>query len=185
MTEYVGFFPGNAQFFPKFSRRRGTAIPPAYTAHDTKTRKDHFLLSSHCRRLLLRSQFSERRYPGARYHGVPVTFCHCQQLCFASTTLLRGHSLNPSFLPFYFFFTSFVSMSPTIFLPLSYSHARTHAHSIAFFPFLLSKTRVTTHRRAPARPAPIASENQTGALRSGFGERASERIRNPRGVSLS
>lgn len=154
--------------------------------------RDHFLpVLPHCLGAtagsffpLSSAQFSERRYPGARHAVLAVTFCHCQQLRFCfhhfiiDTPLipfLPSLSLSLSFsIPF---FTSAVNIRSPLFHPLSFSHAHTHAHAVAFFPF------PTVEKRADilgTRGQFDRERNQRGtrerfeALRSGFGERASE-----------
>lgn len=110
-------------------------------------------------------------------------FCHCQQLRFASTTLLRGHSLNSSFF-LSFSFSLHLSVFPTISPSLL---ARTHTRTLFRF---LSLPTVENARYFHRRANPITSEiNRTrepSALRSGprASERASTsvatmRIRNP------
>lgn len=126
-----------------------------------------------------------------------VTFCHCQQLCFASTTLLCGHSLiPPRFYPFvfYFLFTSFVSNVPHLLLPLLLpSRTYTHAHSFAFLPFLPTVENARYfHRRAPRGQSDRERNQPDARAKRRFVRRASERadrddagsLEQPRGISL-
>lgn len=181
----------NSRNFPGIPSSRILAHP----AHGTKTNRKQIarftfspFFSPHCfgaTGSFLRANSPKRRYPGARYGVLAVTFCHCQRLGFAPHHFIIDTPPN-LFLSLVFYHLFTVSTFPTIPPFLSLLLSRTHTH--ALFRFLSLLTVENTRILPPAGTVanPIASEtNRTrgpSVLPLGLrrtSERVSRRERNP------